>query len=45
VEYALTRLGASLLEVVGLLLGWATAHHQDIREHRARCGQAAPAKR
>lgn len=40
VEYALTPLGASLLDVVGSLLGWATAHHADIREHRASSGPA-----
>jgi DNA-binding HxlR family transcriptional regulator len=38
VEYALTPLGASLLDVVGSLLGWASAHHEEIREHRARVG-------
>jgi DNA-binding HxlR family transcriptional regulator len=40
VEYALTPLGASLLDVAGSLLGWATAHHEEIREHRA---SASPA--
>jgi DNA-binding HxlR family transcriptional regulator len=38
VEYALTPLGASLLDVVGSLLDWASAHHEEIREHRAGSG-------
>jgi DNA-binding HxlR family transcriptional regulator len=45
VEYALTPLGASLLDVVGVLLGWASAHHEEIREHRARSGQTAAMER
>jgi DNA-binding HxlR family transcriptional regulator len=42
VEYALTPLGASLLDVVGSMLDWASAHHGEIREHRARSGQTVP---
>ncbi|WP_411152563.1 winged helix-turn-helix transcriptional regulator [Streptomyces sp. A30] len=34
VEYALTRLGTSLLTIVHSLIGWAAAHHDEIREHR-----------
>jgi DNA-binding HxlR family transcriptional regulator len=36
VEYALTPLGASLLDIAGSLIGWVTAHHEEIRDHRAR---------
>jgi DNA-binding HxlR family transcriptional regulator len=42
VEYALTPLGASLLDVVAALLDWASAHHEEIREHRARSSQTVP---
>ena len=35
VEYALTPLGASLLDIAGSLIGWATSHHEEIRDHRA----------
>ena len=34
VEYALTPLGASLLDVVCSLVGWAAAHHEEISERR-----------
>ena len=44
VEYALTPLGASLIEVVCPLVGWASAHHAEIRDHRARSGLTAPAE-
>lgn len=40
VEYALTPLGVSLLDIVGSLIDWASTHHDEIREHRARFGQA-----
>ncbi|MYS92293.1 transcriptional regulator [Streptomyces sp. SID5464] len=40
VEYALTPLGISLLDIVGSLIDWASAHHDEIREHRTRFGQA-----
>lgn len=36
VEYALAPLGRSLLETVTSLVLWASDHHQEIREHRAR---------
>ncbi|MFF8374777.1 winged helix-turn-helix transcriptional regulator [Streptomyces sp. NPDC015661] len=36
VEYALTPLGRGLHEIVTSLVGWAAAHHDEIREHRAR---------
>ena len=36
VEYALTPLGASLLDIACSLIGWATAHHEEVRDHRAR---------
>jgi DNA-binding HxlR family transcriptional regulator len=45
VEYALTPLGASLLDIAGSLLAWATAHHREIREHRACPGLTAPVER
>jgi DNA-binding HxlR family transcriptional regulator len=45
VEYALTPLGASLLDVAAPLVGWATAHHAEISEHRARSGLTAPTGR
>jgi len=43
VEYALTPLGASLLDVVCSLVDWAAAHHEEISEHRARSGLTVPA--
>jgi DNA-binding HxlR family transcriptional regulator len=45
VEYALTPLGASLLDVAGSLLSWAADHHEEIGEHRARSAATAPADR
>jgi len=45
VEYALTPLGASLLEVVCSPVDWAAAHHEEIGEHRARSGLTVPAAR
>jgi DNA-binding HxlR family transcriptional regulator len=36
VEYALTPLGESLLEPLQALVGWADAHHAEVREARAR---------
>jgi DNA-binding HxlR family transcriptional regulator len=36
VEYALAPLGRGLLEIVASLVRWASDHHQEIREHRAR---------
>ena len=35
VDYALTPLGRSFLEPLGILVGWADAHHDDIRAARA----------
>lgn len=35
VEYSLTPLGESLLEVATSLVQWASTHHAAIREHRA----------
>lgn len=35
VEYALTELGRGLHEIVTSLIGWAAAHHDEIRAHRA----------
>ncbi|WP_286249043.1 winged helix-turn-helix transcriptional regulator [Streptomyces graminofaciens] len=40
VEYALTPLGISLLDIVGSLIDWASTHHDEIRDHRTRFGQA-----
>jgi DNA-binding HxlR family transcriptional regulator len=45
VEYALTPLGTSLLDVVCSLVGWAAAHHEEISEHRARSGLTVPVER
>lgn len=42
VEYALTPLGASLVNIVTPLIDWASAHHDEIREHRAHSEQTAP---
>jgi DNA-binding HxlR family transcriptional regulator len=42
VEYALTPLGGSLHNVVASLIDWAATHHDEIREHRARCGAPEP---
>lgn len=36
VEYALTTLGATLLDVVISLIDWAGTHHTEIRDNRAR---------
>ncbi|MFJ4654057.1 winged helix-turn-helix transcriptional regulator [Nocardia sp. NPDC088792] len=36
VEYSLTPLGRGLHEIVTSLIGWATEHHNEIRENRAR---------
>lgn len=41
VEYALTPLGVSLLDIVGALIDWVSTHHDEIREHRTHAGQAA----
>ncbi|MBK3567979.1 helix-turn-helix domain-containing protein [Streptomyces sp. MBT62] len=35
VEYALTPLGESFLQVATSLVQWASTHHGEIREHRA----------
>ena len=45
VEYALTPLGASLVHIVTPLIDWASAHHDEIREHRAHSDQTAPTQR
>ncbi len=42
VEYALTPLGRGLHEIATSLVGWAAAHHDEIREHRARTTSAQP---
>jgi DNA-binding HxlR family transcriptional regulator len=39
VEYTLTPLSRSLLEIVTLLIGWASDHHDEIRANRARASQ------
>jgi DNA-binding HxlR family transcriptional regulator len=39
VEYALTPLSRSLLEIVTPLINWATDHHDEIRAHRAGAAQ------
>ncbi|MBB6421132.1 helix-turn-helix domain-containing protein [Streptomyces sp. AK010] len=36
VEYALTGLGATLLDAVTALIDWAGTHHDEIQHHRAR---------
>ncbi|MFD8566737.1 winged helix-turn-helix transcriptional regulator [Streptomyces sp. NPDC059639] len=36
VEYALTGLGATLLDAVTALIDWAGTHHDEITHHRAR---------
>lgn len=36
VEYALTRLGATLLDAVTALIDWAGTHHDEITRNRAR---------
>ena len=36
VEYALAPLGRGLLEIVTSLVRWASDHHEEISEHRAR---------
>lgn len=45
VEYALTPLGASLVHIVTPLIGWASAHHDEIRGHRTHSGRTAPTQR
>ena len=45
VEYALTPLGASLVDIVTPLIDWASAHHDEISEHRARFDQTTPTTR
>ncbi|MGY3333936.1 DNA-binding HxlR family transcriptional regulator [Streptomyces filamentosus] len=42
VEYALTPLGHGLHEIATSLVGWAAAHHDEIRENRARTASAQP---
>ncbi|WP_037686993.1 winged helix-turn-helix transcriptional regulator [Streptomyces durhamensis] len=42
VEYALTPLGRGLHEIATSLVGWAAAHHDEIRENRARTTSAQP---
>ncbi|WP_158851291.1 winged helix-turn-helix transcriptional regulator [Saccharothrix deserti] len=36
VEYALTNLGVTLLDIVVSLIDWAGAHHTDIKDNRRR---------
>jgi DNA-binding HxlR family transcriptional regulator len=45
VEYALTPLGASLIGIVGSLIGWAADHHDEIRKHRECFGAVSQADR
>ncbi len=40
VEYALTALGATLLNTVLSLIDWADTHHDEIRQNRARFNAA-----
>ncbi|MEU9048347.1 helix-turn-helix domain-containing protein [Kitasatospora sp. NPDC048343] len=42
VEYTLTPLGRGLHEIATSLVGWAAAHHDEIRAHRARTTSAQP---
>ncbi|TVZ77341.1 helix-turn-helix domain-containing protein [Streptomyces sp. BK340] len=42
VEYTLTPLGRGLHEIATSLVGWAAAHHDEIRENRARTTSARP---
>ncbi|MFJ9824684.1 winged helix-turn-helix transcriptional regulator [Streptomyces sp. NPDC101160] len=42
VEYTLTPLGRGLHEIATSLVGWAAAHHDEIRENRARATSAQP---
>ncbi|MGY0489105.1 winged helix-turn-helix transcriptional regulator [Streptomyces sp. WG-D5] len=43
VEYALTALGATLLDAVTALIDWAGTHHDEITANRARFDSAATA--
>jgi DNA-binding HxlR family transcriptional regulator len=45
VEYALTPLGRSLLEIVTSLIGWVSEHYDVIRQNRARSDAATAAPR
>ncbi|MEU8895592.1 helix-turn-helix domain-containing protein [Nocardia sp. NPDC048505] len=36
VEYSLTPLGASLLDIVGALVDWAAENHEEMDRHRTR---------
>ncbi|OIJ26368.1 winged helix-turn-helix transcriptional regulator [Nocardioides luteus] len=40
VEYALTDLGATLLDAVAALIDWAGTHHDEIQHNRARFDEA-----
>ncbi|WP_217709073.1 winged helix-turn-helix transcriptional regulator [Nonomuraea rhodomycinica] len=42
VEYALTPLSRSLLDIVKQLIGWASDHHDEIRRNRAEAETAVP---
>ncbi|WP_458248433.1 winged helix-turn-helix transcriptional regulator [Streptomyces sp. MAI_2237] len=42
VEYTLTPLGRGLHDIATSLVGWAAAHHDEIRENRARTTSAQP---
>ncbi len=44
VEYALSPLGTSLLEIVRSLVTWAITHHDEIRTHRETTDTATPTK-
>jgi DNA-binding HxlR family transcriptional regulator len=41
VEYTLTPLGHGLNDIVKQLIGWAAAHHNEIRANRRRAETAA----
>jgi DNA-binding HxlR family transcriptional regulator len=40
VEYALTDLGATLLDAVTALIDWAGTHHDEIQDNRSRFDEA-----
>ncbi|MEV0251609.1 helix-turn-helix domain-containing protein [Nocardia sp. NPDC050712] len=42
VEYALTPLGAGLLEIVTALVGWASEHHEEMDRNREQRNGSLP---
>ncbi|MEU6136651.1 helix-turn-helix domain-containing protein [Nocardioides sp. NPDC047086] len=44
VEYALTDLGATLLDAVTGLIDWAGTHHDEIQDNRVRFDEAGGAR-